>query len=182
MAVKLGQIPTEPYWLELVHGVRLYVEPLDTGTYHAARAAATSQVRRLLEEAREVEEAGGEVTGLPDPDDEDARVGLSQKLFIQALARMAIRKHGPDGESPGWEGVQAADAEEPAEVTDESVNDLMRIHAVAEDFLVKYLDTYQAVLAEKNGSSVAVSGIGAAAPITADDAQTEEIPAPEGDD
>ena len=182
MAVKLGQIPTEPYWLDLVHGVRLYVEPLDTSTIHAARASAARQVRQLVEEASAVKEAGGQVTGLPDPEDEVGRIGLSQKLFVQALARRAVQKYGPDGESPGWESVLAADSDEPAEVTDETVNDLMRIHEVSEDFLDKYTRTYQAVLAEKNGSGAAVNGTGAAAPATADDAQTETSPAPAGDE
>ncbi|MBI1207419.1 MAG: hypothetical protein GC191_09030 [Azospirillum sp.] len=38
-------LPREPHWLDMPHGVRLHVRPLDTATDAAARAAAAADLR-----------------------------------------------------------------------------------------------------------------------------------------
>ena len=160
-------LPKEPYWIELSYGVRLLVRPLTTAEYTAAQFRGTRQIKELLESKAEIEEAGGKVTDLPDMSNADAMAGVSQLVFAQALAQSAIVE---------WEGV--ADKEgEPAEVNEETVQDLMQLHRIAEDFVVEYTKMHEQVIAEGNGSGSAASGTSATDPSTATDAEETASPA-----
>ena len=161
-------IPKEPYWLDLVHGVRVKVRPLTTAVYEASKIRGYRMARKVAEEHAEVTAAGGDVTGLPDISDDDAAAGLSQLLFAQGLAGSAIIE---------WEGVLDADGS-PAPVTETTVGDLMLIHRMAEEFVIKYTAVHDQVLAEGNASGPAPSGTSAAGPDTAKGAAGKASPAP----
>ncbi len=130
----------ENYWLELPHGVRVFVCPLSTAVYEAARAKASRSVQAISADHAEISAVGGRVDGLPDLTDEDARVGVSQLVFAQSLARAAIIE---------WEGVGDENGQ-PIPVQPESVDELMMLHSMAESFLVQYLATHNAVISEGN--------------------------------
>lgn len=164
-------LPTEPYWLDLPHGVRLFVRPLDTAIYEAARQRGVRLARQIIQEHLEIKAAGGQVTGLPDFTDEDGLTGLSQMLFVQALARSAIIK---------WEGVGDKDGN-PVDPTDETVATLMRIHRMAEEFSLAYTATHQGLIAEGNASRPAPNGISAAGLNTAEPATKKGCPVPAAD-
>ncbi|CAA7625582.1 hypothetical protein [Magnetospirillum sp. SS-4] len=115
-------LPKEPYWLDLPHGVKVFVRPLTTAVYEAARARGWRMARAIAAEHADLKAAGADITGLPDLSDEDALAGLSQMLFAQGLARSAITK---------WEGV-LDEADQPAEVTDTAIAELMQLPRMAE--------------------------------------------------
>ncbi|WP_316979963.1 hypothetical protein [Shumkonia mesophila] len=162
-------IPKKPYWLEgMPHGLRLFVRPLTTAIYEAARGRGMRLARQLCEEHAEVSAAGGIIEGLPDLTDGDAVAGLSQFLYAQALARFAIL---------AWEGVLDASGEA-AEVTENAVNELMMIADVAEAFLVAYTRPVAAVVSEGNGSRPSPNGTSAAGRATAKGAATTGVRAP----
>ena len=177
MPVKLG-IAKENYWLDLdvqaldqvepIH-LRLLVRPLTTATYAAARSRASRRLAALALEFTEVAAVGGDVTGLPDLDDEDERSGVAQMLFAQCLAVSAMVE---------WEGVEMDD-DEPAPVKEENICELMRNRLVSDAFLEAYTRPYEQIASEGEGSGAEPSGTSATAPTTASNAETETIPAPE---
>lgn len=162
-------VPKEPYWMDLPHGVRVFVRPCSTAIYEAARAKGQRLVTSLLADHAEITLAGGSVEGLPDLDDADARDGLSQYLFTRALATAAII---------AWSGVQRADGSGPAEVTEQTVADLMRIHTFAESFLIAYTQPLAEATMEGNVSGPSPSGTSGEGPRTARGAETSDCPAP----
>lgn len=134
--IKLG-LPTEPYWMNLIDGVRLFVVPCDTILYQAARAKSVRLGRELAVDWREKRAAGIEVDNLSDL---DISAGLSDFYFARELMLSALRE---------WEGVldQSGSA---ASVNEENVSDLMRIPGLANLFLDKYSQPYEAVIVEGN--------------------------------
>ena len=164
-------LPKAPYWMDLPHGVRLFVRPLSTTVYEAARARGARTARALLEEHAEIAAVGGNIEGLPDLSSEDAAAGLSQLIFAQALARTAIIR---------WEGVVDGEGS-PAEVNDRTVNDLMLIHRMAEAFVLDYTRTHERLLVEGNASGLSPSGTSAVGPATATGADGTSSPAPRAD-
>ncbi|TAN53767.1 MAG: hypothetical protein EPN26_06660 [Rhodospirillales bacterium] len=158
-------LPKEPYWLDLPHGVRVFVRPLTTAVYEAARSRGWRMARAIAAEHADLKAAGADITGLPDLSDEDALAGLSQMLFAQGLARSAITK---------WEGVLDAD-DRPAEITDSAIAELMQLPRMAESFVVQYTETHEAVIAEGNVSRPAPNGTSAAGLTTAEAAAETAI-------
>lgn len=161
-------LPKEPFWLDMVHGIRLHVRPLSSAEYFAALQRSAQQVRTMLEERADIEEMGGKVEGLPDISDEAAQRGLSQASFATALAQGAVFE---------WEGV-GEDAETPAECTKDNIGRLMRISTVADDFLKKYVAHVEALLSEGEGSPAAPRGTIAAGHNTVPSAGNSSSPAP----
>jgi hypothetical protein len=161
-------LPKDPYWMDLPHGVRLLVRPLSTAVYEAARARGVRTARELLDEHAELAAVGGSIEGLPDLGSEDAAAGLSQLIFAQALARSAIIR---------WEGVLERDGS-PAEVNDRTVNDLMLIHRMAEAFVIDYTRTHERLISEGNASGPSPNGTSAAGPAIATGAGGTAAPAP----
>jgi len=161
-------LPKEPYWMDMPHGVRLFVRPLTTAVYEAASARGRRLARQLCEEYAEVKAVGGSIEGLPDVSDPDAVAGLSQLIFVQALARSAV---------VAWEGVAAANGTR-APVTPGNVDALMLHHRVAEAFVVDYTRTLAELVSEGNASRPSPSGTSAAGRATAKGAGTAEAPAP----
>lgn len=154
----------EPYWMQLPASVRVKVRPLTT----AVMSAAQSQVIRQIVAIREA--CKTDLT-LPDVDDEQTRLALSESLLIKALGRGAIIE---------WEGVMLPDSDALAPISDQTVNDLMDIWFMAQEFWKQYTNSLSLLDAEGNGSGLAPSGISAAGQDTAESATTKGSPAPEG--
>lgn len=158
----------EPFWLELRPGLRVRVRPLTTAIMTAADSAARKLVADLREERQQRVAAGGDLSDLPDLENEDAVSGLAASVMIKALARMSILE---------WEGVARANSDEPAPVTEQTVNDLMDIWFVADAFWKQYTRPLDMLEAEGNGSGPARNGTSAAGPDTAESAGTSDSPA-----
>lgn len=120
-------LPVEPYWSDLPHGVRLHIRPVTT----AIVAAAQHRAARLGREA--AEEAGGEL-------DPDMSRGLAFMLMAKALARFAVQ---------GWEGVIGPDGTA-LPLTPEAVERLMDIESMAAAFWDAAIKPIQLVTAEGN--------------------------------
>jgi hypothetical protein len=158
----------EPYWLELRPGLRVRVRPLTTAIMTAADSTARKLVAELREERQLRIAAGGDLSDLPDLENEDAVSGLAASVMIKALARMSILE---------WEGVMRADSDEPAIINEQTVNDLMDIWFVADAFWKQYTRPLELLEAEGNGSGPARNGTSAAGPDTVESAGTSDSPA-----
>lgn len=121
-------LPTEPYWADLPHGVRLRIKPVGTAIVSAAQHRAA----RLGREAAEA--AGGEL-------DPDMSRGLAFVLMCKALARFAVEE---------WEGVIGPD-DAPLPISPDAVESLMDIESMASAFWDAALKPIHAVSAEGNG-------------------------------
>ncbi len=81
-------LPREPHWLDLPHGVRLQVRPLDTATDAAARAAAVTDLR---ERGKDVPPAAAK---------DSWRMGQTKDALARALGQLTILDCGPGYCSP----------------------------------------------------------------------------------
>ncbi len=151
----------ESYWLDMPANVRLHVRPLTT----AIMSAAQSQVIKRILAMREERKAD---PALPDVDDDQTRLGLSESLLIKALARGAIIE---------WQGVLMPDSDTSAPVNDQSVHDLMDIWFIAQEFWKQYTSSLFLLEAEGNGSGLAANGTTAAGRATATRARKRKSPA-----
>jgi len=111
----------EPHWLDLGHGVRLYVKPCTTALMMAVRA----QVQHTPAAASTASEAAG----------------LRSAELLKALAKLAVTD---------WEGIGDA-AGDAAPVTPECVDALMDLWPIASAFESAYLGPALLLDEEKNG-------------------------------
>jgi hypothetical protein len=121
-------IPTQPFWVDCPHGVRLLVRPCTTALNHAALARAA---RRL----REMQAAGTA------PVDEDLRAGLTAAEAMAALGEVLIAD---------WEGVGNADGTEAAPVTPENVRALLSMPEIERAFNIAISSPLARLAAEGN--------------------------------
>jgi hypothetical protein len=126
--LRLNLDKREGSWVDLGHGVRLFVEPLSTAIMLAARSDP-SVIAAAGPEAN-IEEAA-------DPaHDEGVAV-----VVAKAVARRVVKD---------WEGV-GDEAGEPVKPTPEGIDALMDIWPMFEAFQVKVVAGAMLVDAEKNG-------------------------------
>ena len=118
--IRLG-LKSEPYWFDLLPGVRVKVRPFGTALFFAAQSAMV-RVDTQGETTSEVVDA------------------LRGVAFIKALARLSIIE---------WEGV-ADDKGIPAPVSPEAVDALMDIWQAAAAFERIYARPISEIEAEKN--------------------------------
>jgi hypothetical protein len=118
-------IPTEPRWVDLPHGVSVRVRPVTT----AVIVAAQSATRRALEEVPEAERQ-----------DAALMAGFGFAALVEALARYAIVE---------WQGVGDA-AGEPLALTPERAALLMRHEDMATAFWDAIYRPVRALAAEGN--------------------------------
>ena len=138
-------LPREPHWLDLPHGVRLLVRPLDTATDAAARAASVTDLRERGQ------------TAPPAAAKEPWRLGQTKDALARAVGQLTILD---------WSGVLLADGS-PAPITAETVVLLMAIPKIATAFLRLIYAPLDRLAAEGEGSGVALHGTSQAAPSTA---------------
>ena len=119
-------LKSEPSWLDLGHGVRLFVEPLSSAMMLAARSDPA--VRALA--------------SAPAQDGEDAAQDEAVAVVVaKALARLVVKD---------WEGV-GDEAGEPIALTPEGLDALLDIWPIFEAFQTKYIAGALILDAEKNG-------------------------------
>ena len=143
-------LPRESHWLDLPHGVRLLVRPLDTATDAAARAGAAADLR---ERGQDVPPAAAK---------DSWRLGQAKAALARALGQLSILE---------WSGVIAAD-DTPAPVSAENVALLMDIPDIATAFLRLIYGPLERLAAEGNACGAAPVGFTVAAPVIAEDAGT----------
>lgn len=141
--------PTEPYWLDLGHGVEVEVLPLTSTLMLPIRA----DMSRAIAADKRV-----------DPPE----AGEAMLLLTRAAARGAII---------GWKGVGDADGN-PIEVSPAAVDALMEVFQICDAFRDAYVVPRLTLDAEKNGSSPAPSGTSAGAQTIADGATAPAPSAP----
>lgn len=141
-------LPREPSWLDLPHGVRVLARPLDTALDAAARDHAVRETR---------EEDAEPPPGVPA---ESWRRGRIKAALVRGLASVCVIE---------WEGVLTADGA-PAPVTTANLADLMDIPDIADAFLTALYAPLDRLAAEGEDCAPSPNGITAGAPSIAPDA------------
>ncbi|WP_375697531.1 hypothetical protein [Pseudophaeobacter sp. TrK17] len=121
-------LKSEPSWLDLGHGVRLFVEPLSSAMMLAARSDPA--VRALAGDPAQDE--GGEAVV------QEEAVAV---VVAKALARLVVKD---------WEGV-ADETGQPLPITPEGLDALLDIWPIFEAFQTRYVAGAMLLDAEKNG-------------------------------
>ena len=116
-------LSNEPQWLDLGHGVRLFVEPLTTAVMLAARSDPAILV------ATQAAEGGG----TPSNDD-------LARVVAKAVARIVVKD---------WEGVGNEDGK-PLPLTPEGIDALLELWPIFEAFQTKYIAGALILDGEKN--------------------------------
>lgn len=142
-------IPKDPYWIDLLYDAKVRVRPLTTAVYSAAQSRAWQAVEKIRQEIKDLTEVGAQVSGLPDLTDSNNASGFYRQEFIRCLAISAILE---------WQGVADETGEKPAEITEQTVSDLMSIPTISEAFLSKYSDALDRLVTEGNGLPAAAPG------------------------
>ena len=114
-------LSTEPQWLDLGHGVRLFVEPLTTAIMLAARSDPA-----IIAAAADAENSAS--------NDDLARI------VAKAVARIVVKD---------WEGVGDGDGK-PLPLTPEGIDALLELWPIFEAFQTKYIAGALILDAEKN--------------------------------
>jgi hypothetical protein len=157
-------LPKDSRWLDLPMGVRVKVKPLSTPVYEACRFEADRRVRAIRTEMIEAKAAGATVKGLPDLNDDSALAGFSQFIFVQCLACAAI---------DDWKGVLCVDSDYPEPLTHDGINDLMRIHTMADSFLDQYVNDWGKIFVEGRPSVPGSNGTSGTENIAVPDTATD---------
>ena len=116
-------LSNEPNWLDLGHGVRLFVEPLTTAVMLAARSDPA-----ILAAAQ-----GGDVEDSPSNDD-------LARIVAKAVARIVVTD---------WEGVGDEDGKA-LPVTPAGIDALLELWPIFEAFQTRYIAGALILDAEKN--------------------------------
>jgi len=117
------RLSTEPEWLDLGHGVRLFVEPLTTAVMLAARSDPAILAATQVAE------------GEDSPSNDDLA-----RIVAKAVARIVVQD---------WEGVGDAEGK-PLSVTPDGIDALLEIWPIFEAFQTRYIAGALILDAEKN--------------------------------
>jgi len=117
------RLSTEPEWLDLGHGVCLFVEPLTTAVMLAARSDPAILAATQVAE------------GEDSPSNDDLA-----RIVAKAVARIVVQD---------WEGVGDAEGE-PLPVAPDGIDALLEIWPIFEAFQTRYIAGALILDAEKN--------------------------------
>lgn len=141
-------LKTEPFWISLPGKIKVKVTPISTAIMSAAQSNARIDFMAL-------EEQQGAI-------DSGLRGGINESMLIKAMARLAIVE---------WDGVYLADGETVAPVKRETIDQLMDIWLVAQDFFKEYVTQLRLVEFEGNDLAPAANGTSVAVAHTAGNAE-----------
>jgi len=116
-------LSAEPHWLDLGHGVRLFVEPLTTAIMLAARSDPA------------ILDATVDAEGDAAPSNDDLA-----RIVAKAVARIVVKD---------WEGVGDAEGK-PLPLTPEGLDALLELWPIFEAFQTEYIAGALILDAEKN--------------------------------
>lgn len=130
-------ILSQPRWLDLGHGVRLFVEPLTTAVMLAARSdpsilAATADIK-VIDAWTTADDDVTQSETAPSNDD-------LARIVAKAVARIVVHD---------WEGVGDAEGK-PLSVTPDGIDALLEIWPIFEAFQTRYIAGALILDAEKN--------------------------------
>ena len=128
-------LTSQPYWLELGHGVRLFVEPLTTAIMLAARSDPAILTAAAAAAAATAATAAAATDGDADPSNDDLAL-----IVAKAVARIVVKD---------WEGVGDTE-EKPLPVTSEGIDALLELWPIFEAFQTNYIAGALILDAEKN--------------------------------
>jgi hypothetical protein len=134
--IKLPSCPREPFWLDILPGVRIRLRPISVAAVLIARARVVEKLRDLAASATEEE-----------------KNALCSAVFVTSLAKSGV---------VAWEGVVGADGA-PAPVTPENIDAALSILPVFDALDRRYVGPYLSTEDEKNASAPSPNGASAGA-------------------
>ena len=156
------KINKEPYWLELGYGVKVKVKPCTSAVFYEAKAYMNAKLADLAKEYKANKDAGLAVS--EDIENPVKREALADKFLLIGLGIAGILE---------WQGVQEADSEKSAPLTEAKIDELFsNFWVVAENFRNQYCGLRELLDAEKNDYSSALNGTLETDEATAKDAQS----------
>jgi hypothetical protein len=162
--------PRAPFDIALPYGLSVTVQPLTTARMAAAQASARRTLEAIERQARERQETGLPLDGLPDLSAEGERDGFYQAQLIRELAVRHITS---------WTGVELGGG--PAPPTPANIAAVIELYPVGERFFQEFTLRQVLLNAAKNGSGLSAAGISSRVegPNIAAPAATTTCPAPE---
>ena len=163
-------LPKEPYLIDVGLDVRLKVRPCTSAVFYQARAFMNQKLQKLGDAYRAEKDVGVERSELPDLEDSNVREALAEQYLTVGLARAGIIE---------WEGIFEADADQPAPVTDEKIDELFGAYwVIAETFRQQYTGMRELLEAEKNTRGLVSGGTSETGQDIAATAPNKAEPAP----
>lgn len=130
--LKLPSSHREPFWLDILPGVRIRLRPISVAAVLIARARVAEKLRELAAAASEEE-----------------KNALCSAVFVTSLAKSGVVE---------WEGIAAADGA-PTPVTPETIDAALAILQVFDALDRRYVGPYLAAEDEKNASAPSPNGV-----------------------
>ena len=156
------KINKEPYWLDIGYGVKVKVKPCTSAVFYEAKAYMNAKLADLSKEYKANKDAGLAVS--EDIENPVKREALADKFLLIGLGIAGILE---------WQGIQEADTEEKAPLTEAKIDELFsNFWVVAENFRNQYCGLRELLDAEKNVSTPEPSGTSVTGEVTAPDAQS----------
>lgn len=161
-------MPTEARWLELPHGVRVLVKPLDGLVYAAARNHARAAIQKLAQARAEREAANAPAQDIPDVSDDAMRAAVIDFELARGLARYGVID---------FEGV-GDDDDQPVRFSRARAEALVVHPEMLEPFVAAYTAPLERIEREGNASAPAPPGSMAAGATTVPGVQALALSAP----
>ena len=156
------KINKEPYWLDIGYGVKVKVKPCTSAVFYEAKAYMNAKLAELAKEYKANKDAGLAVS--EDIENSVKREALADKYLLIGLGIAGILE---------WQGVQEADSEKDAPLTETKIDELFsNFWVVAENFRNQYCGLRELLDAEKNDYTPEQNGTLATGETTAPDAQS----------
>lgn len=156
------KINKEPYWQELGYGVKIKVKPCTSAVFYEAKAYMNAKLAELAKEYKANKDAGVAVD--ENVENPIKREALADRFLLIGLGLAGILE---------WQGVQEAETEEKAPLTEAKIDELFsNFWVVAENFRNQYCGLRELLDAEKNDYTPVPGGTLATGEVTATDAQS----------